>query len=165
MVKPIGLRLRDIAEDDELEGVVTRLEPYGAFVNINSERDGLVHISQIAHDYVKHPEEALSVGETVTVKVLKVNRKKRQVDLSIKALIEPPLVESVVEVPRSAAVKGEAEEIIEEAIPTAMALAFATIQNKDQEDSHPEDDATPSNKSKKQKELDEIIARTLATSE
>ena len=87
MVKPITRRFRDINEDDELEGVVTRLEPYGAFIDIESDREGLVHISQITHDYINHPEEALTIGDNVKVKVLKVNRKKRQVDLSIKALL------------------------------------------------------------------------------
>ncbi|GEM_PF-1693253 len=90
MVRPIKLRLRDIKEEAELEGVITRLETYGAFVNIGSERDGLIHISQITHDYIKHPEEVLTIDDKVKIKVLKVDRKKRQVDLSIKALLPPP---------------------------------------------------------------------------
>lgn len=90
MVRPIQLKFKDIEEDSELEGVVTRLEAFGAFVDIGADRDGLVHISQISYDYVKHPSDVLAIGDKVTVKVLKINRKKRQVDLSIKALLPLP---------------------------------------------------------------------------
>ena len=123
MIKPLSLRIRDIEEGSELEGTVSRLESYGAFINIGSERDGLVHISQITHDYIKHPEESLAVGDTVKVKVLKVNRKKRQVDLSIKALLPPPQQEVVAEEKPAAEIVEEVEEIVdEEPVPTAMAL-------------------------------------------
>ncbi|RME98400.1 MAG: S1 RNA-binding domain-containing protein [Chloroflexi bacterium] len=165
MVKPVGRRLRDIAEDDELEGTVTRLESYGAFVDIDSERDGLVHISQITHDYIKHPEEALTVGQTVQVKVLKVNKKKRQVDLSIKALLPPPVVEKVEEKKQGKSPKKEevAEVVEEEPIPTAMAVAFASLQTKD--DSEADDSASGSlskESSKRKRQQNEIISRTLA---
>lgn len=160
MIRPIKLRLRDIEEDAELEGTVTRLEAYGAFINIDSERDGLVHISQITHDYIKHPEDALTVGDTVQVKVLKVNRKKRQVDLSIKALLPPPVVEKPAKPQR---VKEEVIEINEEPIPTAMAIAFASVQEQDeQEDTEQNQDTASSKKNKLKKEQDDIVSRTLA---
>ncbi len=93
MIKPVLRKLKDLEEEAEIEGTITRLESYGAFVDIESDRDGLVHISQITHEYIKHPEEALKVGDTVKVKVLSVNRKKRQIDLSIKALLPEPVKE------------------------------------------------------------------------
>jgi len=158
MIKPIARRIRDISEGDELTGTVTRLESYGAFVDIESERDGLVHISQITHDYIKHPNEALSVGDTVQVKVLKVNKKKRQIDLSIKALTAPPE-------PKKEEIKEVVEEIIEEKpVPTAMALAYAAMQQ-DQEEGDESDQEQVSAKNKHKRELDDIISRTLATSE
>jgi transcriptional accessory protein Tex/SPT6 len=167
MIRPVALKFKDIEDEAELEGVVTRLEPYGAFINIGADRDGLVHISQITYDYIKHPEEALKVGDTVKVKVLKVNRKKRQIDLSIKALLPPPLppapaVEAVKKVEESK--KPEtilATEMADEAEPalTAMATAFAALQGQ-----------LPGGKSgknigkgnKSRKEMDAIVARTLA---
>ncbi len=167
MVKPIGLRLRDIADDSEIEGAVTRLEPYGAFVDIGSERYGLVHISQITHDYIKHPEDTLTVGETVKVKVLKVNRKKRQVDLSIKALLPPPVevqkVEEAKEVRKVKEIAGEVEQ--EDPVPTAMALAYAAMQTKSDADDSGEDTDFVKDKHKRKNEMNEIVARTLATSE
>lgn len=162
MVKPVSLKIRDIDEGAELEGTVTRLESYGAFVNIGSERDGLVHISQITHDYIKHPSDTLAVGDTVQVKVLKVNRKKRQIDLSIKELLPPPQEE----IPQPAAVEEVVEEVIEEEpVPTAMALAYAAaLQGKDKlSDADKEKDNKTRQKHKQ--EMDDIVSRTLATGE
>jgi transcriptional accessory protein Tex/SPT6 len=162
MVKPILRRLRDIKEDTELEGVVTRLESYGAFIDIDSDREGLVHISQITHDYINHPEEALAIGDKVKVKILKVNKKKRQVDLSIKALLPPPVPEEPeiqAETPPEQPPVGEVKE--EEPLPTAMALAYAAFQDESETDQASEK-ALHRAKSKRKREMDAIIARTLA---
>lgn len=169
MVKPVTLRLKNIKEGDELEGTVTRLETYGAFVDIGSDRDGLVHISQITHDYINHPEEALAVGDNVKVKVLKVNRKKRQVDLSIKALLPPP-APPVEEVRPVEAVETAAnDEFVvehEEPVPTAMALAYAAFQYGDQSDKQAGKETNlAKSKGKQKQEIDAIVARTLAARE
>ncbi|MBE7473804.1 MAG: hypothetical protein DPW09_40815 [Anaerolineae bacterium] len=169
MIKPIALKLKDVAEDAEVEGVVTRLEPYGAFVDIGTDRDGLVHISQITYDYIKHPEDALTVGQKVKVKVLKVNRKKRQVDLSMKALLPPPPppeeVKKVDEVKpqsrRQEAVE-EAEAFEEEPIPTAMAVAYAALHGELPYEKSGKGGSSAKGKGKHRREMDDIIARTLA---
>ncbi len=169
MIKPVTRRIKDVEEDEELEGVVTRLESYGAFVDIDSERDGLVHISQITHGFINHPQEALEVGQTVNVKVLKVNRKKRQVDLSIKALLPPPVVETPVE-ESSARSRREHQPKEEEAyvpdeepVPTAMAIAFANLQTQDTgEDKDKSSPAITKESLKKKQEQESVIARTLA---
>jgi small subunit ribosomal protein S1 len=161
MIRPIMRRLRDIEEDAEIEGTVTRLEPYGAFIDIGTEREGLVHISQLSHEYIKHPEEAFAIGDEVTVKVLKVDRKKRQVDLSIKALLPPPQpeAEEMKEEAKPAQVVHEAveEEVIEEPTMTAMALA---LQGKHQAKGAKK--AAGKDKRHDNRELDKIISRTLA---
>jgi len=159
MVKPITHRFRDIKEEDEFEGIVTRLESYGAFIDIDSDREGLVHISQITHDYINHPEEALAIGDRVNVKVLKINRKKRQVDLSIKALLPPPAPPEPELVDEEPQVE-EREVKEEEPAPTAMAIAYATFQGETQTD----ESKKGSSKAKRQQkqEMDAIIARTLA---
>lgn len=165
MVKPVQRRIRDISEEDEYEGVVTRLESYGAFVDIDSERDGLVHISQITHGYINHPEEALEVGQKVNVKVLKVNRKKRQVDLSIKALLPPPVVEMpAAESSRGKPVEEKVEEYTpdDEPVPTAMALAFANLQSDEDQDKEQESQNVTRESRKQKQQQEDIIARTLA---
>ncbi len=164
MVKPVTLKFKDIEEEAELEGVVTRLEPYGAFIDVGTDRDGLVHISQITHEYIKHPQDTLAVGQSVKVKVLKVNKKKRQVDLSIKALLPPPPppeeVKRVEEVKAVEPAAAPEEAFEEEPLPTAMAVAYAAMQG-----SLPAGkgkDNLAKSKGKRKKELDALIARTLA---
>jgi small subunit ribosomal protein S1 len=160
MIRPLALRLRDIEEEAELDGIVTRLEPYGAFIDIGSEREGLVHISQIGYDYIKHPEEVLAVGSEIKVKVLKVDRKKRQVDLSIKALLPPPPPKEVEFVkeevkPVEREVK---EEIVEEPSLTAMAVAYTARQGKSSAK-----EAKKGASKDKRRDIDDIVSRTLAT--
>jgi ribosomal protein S1 len=90
MLEPIGLEWREIKPDMEFAGKVTRIEKYGVFVDIDAERPGLVHISEMAHGYVRTPTDIVQKGEEVKVKVLKVNRRKKQIKLSMKALEEAP---------------------------------------------------------------------------
>jgi transcriptional accessory protein Tex/SPT6 len=168
MIKPVTRKFKDIAEDTELEGIVTRLEPYGAFVDVGSDRDGLVHISQITHEYIKHPQDALTVGQEIRVKVLKVNKKKRQVDLSVKALLPPPpppeevkVVDEIKVVERERAVEEVSEGYEEEPKPTAMAVAMAALQGSLPDRSSRGGD-TPKGKNKRKREIDDIISRTLA---
>ena len=74
----------------ELQGIVTNVTDFGAFVDIGVHQDGLVHLSEIAHRYVKNPSEVLSVGEAVKVKVITVDLEAKRIALSIKALLAAP---------------------------------------------------------------------------
>ena len=94
MVPPLAVDWTELQTDRPYAGKVTRLENFGAFVNIGAEREGLVHISELSHDYIKHPSEVVKVGDEVEVKVLGFNKRKRRIDLSMKALIEKPAMES-----------------------------------------------------------------------
>jgi len=71
----------------ELQGIVTNVTDFGAFVDIGVHQDGLVHLSEISHQYVKNPADALNVGQSVRVKVLAVDLKSKRIGLSIKALL------------------------------------------------------------------------------
>ncbi|GIN59210.1 S1 domain-containing post-transcriptional regulator GSP13 [Lederbergia ruris] len=73
-----------------LTGKVTGIQPYGAFVALDDQTQGLVHISEIKHGFVKDIHEFLSVGDEVNVKVLEVNAESGKISLSIKATEEPP---------------------------------------------------------------------------
>ena len=73
-----------------LEGKVTGIQPYGAFVALDEETQGLVHISEITHGYVQDVNEHLKIGDTVNVKVLNVDAEKNKVSLSIRATEEAP---------------------------------------------------------------------------
>ena len=118
MFKPLAVDWKDLHEGQVYSGEVIRLEKFGAFVNIGAERAGLVHVSEMADGYVKSPGEVVSVGDEIQVKVLGVNRKKGQIELSMKALLA-------------------AEEIEEEEEPegeklTAMALAIKRAMGTDE---------------------------------
>ncbi len=76
--------LEDLREGAVLEGVVTNVTHFGAFVDIGVHQDGLVHVSQIADRFVKDPAEVVSAGQRVRVKVLSVDLERRRIGLSIK---------------------------------------------------------------------------------
>ncbi|SFD93885.1 general stress protein 13 [Lentibacillus persicus] len=73
-----------------LEGKVTGIQPYGAFVALDDETQGLVHISEVTHGYVKDINDYLAVGDNVQVKILNVDTENNKISLSIRATQEPP---------------------------------------------------------------------------
>jgi predicted RNA-binding protein with RPS1 domain len=93
MIKPLDLEWRDLKKGMTVKGKVTRLEKFGAFVEIGAERPGLIHISELAHGYVRTPSEVVKEGDEVEAQVLDVNRRKKQIKLSLKALQEEPVKE------------------------------------------------------------------------
>ncbi len=71
----------------ELQGIVTNVTDFGAFVDVGVHQDGLVHLSEISHTFVKNPSQALNVGQAVRVKVIAVDLQSKRIGLSIKALL------------------------------------------------------------------------------
>jgi small subunit ribosomal protein S1 len=78
MIEPLALEWREISKDMVVKGKVTRLEKFGAFVDIGAERPGLVHISEMTHDYLRSPRDVVNEGDEVEVKILAVNRRKNR---------------------------------------------------------------------------------------
>jgi len=78
------LDVKDLAAGMELTGTVRNVIDFGVFVDIGVHQDGLVHISEIADRYLKHPSEMLAVGDIVKVVVLGVEEGKKRISLSIK---------------------------------------------------------------------------------
>ena len=76
--------ISDLSEGMILEGIVTNVVNFGAFVDVGVHQDGLVHISQLCDRFVSDPNEVVKVGQVVKVKVLEVNQKLRRIGLSIK---------------------------------------------------------------------------------
>ncbi|MBE3119964.1 MAG: S1 RNA-binding domain-containing protein [Candidatus Atribacteria bacterium] len=170
MVEPLTLEWRELKPDMVVKGKVSRLETYGAFVEIGAERPGLVHVSEISHEYVKNPSEVLKEGDEVEAKILDVDRRKKQIRLSIKAAMPKP-EEVVAEVKKSEPRKGRSgkkgkkqEEFVQEPESkepelTAFQIAFQKAQER-------ADDKKSSAKSRKSKsilkdEQEEIFSRTL----
>jgi uncharacterized protein len=88
MPKPIlrsdVLDMKDLKPDMILKGTVRNVIDFGVFVDIGVHQDGLVHISQITDKYIKHPLEAVSVGDIVDVKVLDVDVAKKRISLTMR---------------------------------------------------------------------------------
>lgn len=88
MPKPIlrtdVLEMKDLTPGMTLKGTVRNVIDFGAFVDIGVHQDGLVHISQMTEKYIKHPLEAVSVGDIVEVKVLSVDLAKKRIALTMK---------------------------------------------------------------------------------
>lgn len=90
MPKPIlrtdVLEMKDLKEGMVLKGTVRNVIDFGAFVDIGVHQDGLVHISQITDKFIKHPLEAVSVGDIVDVKVMSVDMKKKRIQLTMRGI-------------------------------------------------------------------------------
>ena len=80
------LELKDLKPGMELSGTVRNVIDFGVFVDIGVHQDGLVHISQVCNQYIKHPSEVVSVGDVVKVKVLEVDEKRKRISLTMKGV-------------------------------------------------------------------------------
>lgn len=149
MIEPLALEWREIKKGMVVKGQVVRLEKFGAFIDIGAERPGLAHISELTHEYVRTPEDAVKVGDEVEAMVIDFSRRKKQIKLSLKALQEEPKEEVVEE---------EVEEA-DEPVLTAMEIAYRKALG-EQEDTSSEGSEAGS-KSKKAAQQDDIISRTL----
>jgi ribosomal protein S1 len=153
MIEPLALEWREIKEGMTVTGKIERLEKYGAFVEIGAERPGLIHISELAHGYIRTPNDAVSEGDEVEVKVLSVNRRKKQIKLSMKALMEDP--EKLVQ-----EAKQEAEADNDQPVPTAMEMAIRSAMERSQQD-EAEERKSSKKETVSKNELEEIYSRTL----
>ena len=78
--------MEDLKPGMELTGTVRNVIDFGAFVDIGVHQDGLVHVSQLSDRFIKHPSQAVKVGDVVKVKVLDVDLKKKRIALTMKGL-------------------------------------------------------------------------------
>lgn len=134
MIKPLAVEWNDLEVGQVYDGRVTRLENFGAFIDIGAEREGLVHVSELSHDYIKHPSEALRPEDEVKVQVLGFSRRKRRIDLSIKALqqkAEPEVQVFVRDDGKMAAFDDDDEGEDDFDMPTAMELAMREAMGSD----------------------------------
>jgi predicted RNA-binding protein with RPS1 domain len=156
MIRPLDLEWREIKKDMVIKGKVTRLEKFGVFVDIGAERPGLVHVSELTHDYIRNPEDVVKEGDEIDVMVLGVNRQKKQIKLSMKALEEKPI--KIAKVAQKETAEGEKD------VPVPTAMEFALREAMESVKSH--EDEIPQVKGRRKSpgsrtELEKILARTL----
>ncbi len=86
MIEPPRVDWHDLAENQVHTGTVIRLESYGAFVDIGAKRPGLLHIREMASGYVRHSSELVQLNEEIQVRILKLDRRKRRIDLTMMGI-------------------------------------------------------------------------------
>ncbi len=139
--EPLALEWNDLKSGETYLGKVTRLERFGAFVDIGTERPGLVHVREITMGRVEHPEEILEIGEEVEVQLIGINKKKRQINLSMRTL-EQQFMDS---------------EDDDDPVPTAMELALRAAMKPEAEEKQDK----PLRNKKESSAQEDILRRTL----
>ena len=141
MVEPPRVEWREMAEGQIHTGTVTRLERYGAFVDIGAERPGLLHIREMAAGYVRDPSDLVQMGEQIDVRILKLDRRRRRIDLTIMGIAD----------------ETQPDEAEEEPLKTAMEIALqrARAERRAQGQRHEK------RRSPELAEREDILARTL----
>ena len=126
--------LTDLRPGMILEGTVTNVANFGAFVDIGVHQDGLVHISRLADRFVRDPREVVKAGDIVRVRVLEVDLERRRIGLSMRLEERPGAGNGPRETPRTGKASGRPRKRREQAAPpaeTAMAAAFAALGKTD----------------------------------
>jgi ribosomal protein S1 len=97
MVEPLKLDWDELKTGLVVKGKVNKLEKFGAFVDIGAERPAFIHVREMMSGYVDDPADVVKVGQEIEVKVISIDRKKRRIDLSIRALDDLTLEEEEVD--------------------------------------------------------------------
>jgi small subunit ribosomal protein S1 len=90
LIDPNTKTIRDLNKDDLVQGTVTRILPYGAFVDIGIGRDALLHVREMGVGYVAKPEDVVKVGDVIEARIIELSRRRGRVDLSLKGLRDEP---------------------------------------------------------------------------
>lgn len=127
LVDPNRKKIRDLSAGMVIKGTVTRLAPYGAFVDIGAEREAMLHVKEMGTEYVKNPGQVVKPGDTIEARILAVDKRRRRVDLTLKP--EEPAEPA----PAPAAAEPAPAQPEEEYIPTLMELALREALERQQQ--------------------------------
>jgi predicted RNA-binding protein with RPS1 domain len=145
---------------DVLIGKVTSLTKYGAFVDIGSDTDGLVHISEMSGGFVARPEDVVHVGDSVEVRVKELDSGRERIGLSMVGLASDPGTGAGEEAPSASELSVEPSQPAEERAPTVVELALRRAFGQDTADAAAA--GTPAQPGKsKQKDLSDVYTRML----
>ncbi len=160
LIPPGTKTIRNLQEGEIVRGKVTRLTPYGAFVDIGVGREAMLHVREMAEGYVAKPEDVVQVGEELEARVIAIDRRRQRIDLSLKGLRPEPA-------------QPEPEPVAEwnfdfaeetEEIPSVMALAFQKALGEDFQAEGRRDRRQKRRRRDRDEydeEMEEILSRTL----
>ena len=153
LVQPPAMSWDELRQGMTVKGKVIRMENFGVFVDVGAERPGMIHVSELASGYVQSPSDVVKVGDEVTAQVIKLDKRKKRIDLSIKALEEP--------VNLKAAQQDNDEP--ETYTPTAMEMALrrAMDSNGDPMPARARKDDKRGKRNRRDEDIDDIIERTI----
>ncbi len=171
MISPDTKTIRDLQEGELVEGVVSRMVPYGAFVDIGVGTDALLHVREMGNSYVQKPEDVVEIGEKLEVRIVTINRRRRQIDISIKGLRDEPETEEGPLDDAEAALAVDADgQVVDKfenmEVLSPMELAFKRAMESDgkQEITQPRSERRRRGRKHRAKAMQaEIIQRTLDT--
>lgn len=171
LIDPGTKTIRDLEKGELVNGTVTRILPYGAFVDIGVGRDALLHVREMGEGYVAKPEDVVKVGETIEARIIELSRRRGRVDLSLKGLRpEPEPVQTAPMVQQPAQVEEEPEREEEDnyadvEVLSPMELAFKkAMQAEGIELNISSKKSGKRNKRERTRSIqDEIVARTLSS--
>lgn len=167
MIEPGMKTIRNMEKGDIVQGTVTRLMPYGAFVDIGIGRDALLHVREMGERFIAKPEDVVQVGEVIDARIIDISRRRARVDLSIKGLRAEPEPEPEPDAQKSAAPAPEPEEEVEDTFADVEVLSpFAAALRRAEEASgvklNVRKEAKRARREGRNRALQEdIIARTL----
>lgn len=144
LIRPVELKWNQIEPGLTTVGRVTRVERFGAFVDIGAERPGLVHVSEMDDEYVADPGQRVKAGDEVEVSVLEVDRRKKQIRLTMK--VQATVV----------------EEEEQEHIPTAMEIALREALQSAEKPVKGEPVEKKPKAARRRNEQEDLLARTLS---
>lgn len=162
MIEPGTLTIRDLKEGMVVTGKVTRLERYGAFVDVGVGRDGMLHVKEMGHGYVEKPEDVVKVGDEIQVEVAGVDQRRGRVDLSIKNLLPAPEKSPAEDAVSSQADSGFSFEDDEEDFVSPFELAFQEASKSERGRKRNKHRKKPQTWEDEEYEESDIIKRTFA---
>lgn len=90
MIEPGTKTMRDLEKGDVVQGTVTRMMPYGAFIDLGVGRDALLHVREMGERFIARPEDVVTVGEVIEARIIDISRRRSRIDLSLKGLRPEP---------------------------------------------------------------------------
>lgn len=171
MIEPGTKTIRDLEKGELVQGTVTRILPYGAFVDIGVGRDALLHIREMSERYIARPEDVVTVGDTIEARIIELSRRRQRVDLSMKGLrpepepepVAAPVVEAQAPAPAPEPEEELEDEFADMEVLTPMEMAFKRAMEAEGIKLDVRDKKGRNKKGKRgtRSIQDEIIARTL----